>query len=591
VVVRRGSDGRVTDVTPAPFSTRSRVHEYGGGAYAVRRGIVCFTNFADQQVYAQERGGDPRPLTASPAMRFADFAFDPERGRVVCVCEDHGSNGAEPRSSLVAVRLAGGAVETLVAGHDFHASPRLSPDRRRMAWLTWDHPRMPWDGSQLWVAEIAADGSVTEPVCVAGGERESIFQPEWSPDGRLSFASDRTGWWNLYLWSPGSEVVPICSMEAEFGAAQWVFGQSTHAFSSPSRIVCAWADRGVWRLGTLTPRAGARAAPFDLPFTDFSSVRASANRAVFVAAGPANGAAIVSMDAEHGAFRVLRRASESALEDGYVSTGETFSFPTSGEATAHAFFYPPRNRDFRAPEGEKPPLLVMSHGGPTAASTNSLSLKVQYWTSRGVAVLDVNYRGSTGHGRAYRQALEGRWGVVDVDDCVAGAAALVAAGRVDGERLAITGGSAGGYTTLCALTFRDAFKAGASYYGISDLEALARDTHKFESHYEESLVGPWPESRDLYRERSPIHFAERLSCPVIFFQGLDDRVVPPSQTEGMVAALRARGLQCAYLAFEGEGHGFRRAETIERCLEAELYFYSRVFGFELADPVEPVPIA
>jgi dipeptidyl aminopeptidase/acylaminoacyl peptidase len=608
VVVRRGADGRTADVTPAPFSARTRVHEYGGGAFAVADGVLCFSHFGDQQVYVQEGGAAPRSMTpAEPDRRFADFAFDRDRRRVVCVCEDHGAGG-EPRNFLVALALDGSGSRRLAEGHDFYSNPRPSPDGDRLAWLTWEHPNMPWDGTRLWVAPLRGDGDLGAATCVAGGDSESICQPEWSPDGDLVFASDRSGWWNLYRWRLGdagdSEV--LWSRPADFAAAQWIFGQSTYAFDSASRLVCAWVERGIWRLGSLSLQPGGACTAYDLPFTDVSFVRAGGGKAVFRAAAPRQVAAVVCLDlaeeadaprrraglkagtavrstvdvlAAAPAPRVLRRSSEIEVGAGYVSQGEAIEFATAGGHTAHGFFYPPRNHDFEAPPAEKPPLLVMSHGGPTASTGSGLNLRIQYWTSRGIAVLDVNYRGSTGFGRAYREELKGQWGVADVDDCVHGARALVDAGRVDGARLAITGGSAGGYTTLCALTFRDVFKAGASYYGISDLEALAQDTHKFESHYEEGLVGPYPERRDLYRARSPIHFSERLSCPMIFFQGLDDRVVPPSQAERMVAALRAKGLPVVYLPFEGEQHGFRRAETIKRALEAELAFYGDVFGF------------
>lgn len=569
VLVRCGADGVAADVTPAPFSARTRVHEYGGGAFAVRRGTIAFTHFADQQIYLQVGGGAPVAITAAPALRFADLAFDPQRPRLFSVCEDH-SGAGEPRNSLVAVALDGSGVETLVEGHDFFSNPRPSPDGAQLAWLTWEHPDMPWDATRLWRAPILPDGRVGEAVLVAGGGRESICQPEWSPDGRLHFVTDRDGWWALAVEGGG---VLAGGAPRELGAPQWIFGQAGYACESAGGIVCSWVEDGIGFLGQV--RDGALAA-YDLPFTDFSFVRAAGGRAVFRAAGPAQPAAVIELDCASGAWRALRRSSEDEIDAATLSHGEPISFDSSGGARAHAFFYRPRNRDVVGPPAEKPPLLVMTHGGPTSAASNALNLRIQFWTSRGFAVLDVNYRGSTGFGRAYRESLYGQWGVADVDDCVRGAAALVARGEVDGRRLAITGGSAGGYTTLCAVTFHDSFAAGASYYGISDLEALARDTHKFESHYEEELVGPYPARRDLYRARSPLHHVERLSCPMIFFQGLDDRVVPPNQTEAMVAALRARGIAVEYLAFAGEGHGFRKAEAIRAALEAELAFYQRV---------------
>jgi len=423
---------------------------------------------------------------------------------------------------------------------------------------------------------------------VAGGGSESIFQPEWSPDGVLYFVSDRTGWWNLYRWHNGS-IEPLYEMEAEFGVPQWVFGMSTYAFASARHLICAYTREGSWRLARLDTLTR-QLEPIATPYSAISGLRATAERAVFVAGSPVEFPALVQLDLATAQLTVLRRSSTIAVDPGYLAVPQPITFPTEHGLMAHAFFYPPRNRDYVAPPGERPPLLVRCHGGPTAAAASVLNLGIQYWTSRGIAVLVVNYGGSTGYGRAYRERLNGQWGVVDVDDCVNGARYLAERGVVDGNRLAITGGSAGGYTTLCALTFRDVFKAGASYYGISDLEVFVRDTHKFESHYLDRLIGPYPERRDLYHDRSAIHFSDRLSCPVIFFQGLEDKIVPPNQAELMVQALRARGVPVAYLAFPGEQHGFRHAENIKRALEAELYFYSRVFGFQLADPVEPIHI-
>jgi len=589
VIVRRGPDGRLTDMTSAPFNARNRVHEYGGGAFAVAAGVVYFCHFADQRLYRVAQDGQARPLTPEGACRYADGVVDRQRGRMVWVCEDHGAGKQEPVNTLVAIDVEGRSTsQILVGGSDFYSSPRLSPDGSRLAWLSWNHPNMPWDGTALWVGEITPDGSVRDQQLVAGGAEEAVFQPEWSPDGVLHFVSDRTGWWNLYRWQ-ADQVDPLCPMAAEFGLPQWIFGMSTYGFDSAARLVCTYAERGVWRLATLDCGT-LRLTPLDLPYSDIGGVTAGDGRVVFMAASPAEALAIVEIDLATGRRNVLRRSTQSTIEAGYLSQAEAIEFPTAHGRTAFAFFYRPVNRDYQVPAGERPPLLVLSHGGPTAAASSALKPAIQYWTSRGIAVVDVNYGGSTGYGRAYRGRLDGQWGIVDVDDCVNAARYLVERGDVDGDRLIIRGGSAGGYTTLCALTFRDVFKAGASYYGIGDLEALARDTHKFEARYEDRLVGPYPQRRDLYRQRSPIHFTDRLSCPVIFFQGLDDKVVPPNQAEAMVAALRAKNLSVAYVPFEGEQHGFRRAETIKRALEAELYFYSRVFGFEAADPIEPVPI-
>jgi dipeptidyl aminopeptidase/acylaminoacyl peptidase len=588
VIVRLSSDGNMTDMTPVSFNARTRVHEYGGGDYAVSEGRIVFSNFADQRLYLQRPGSEPSPLTPAGEIRYSDGVIDRGRNLLFCVREDHTGQG-EAINTLVSFDFkAENAGTIIVSGNDFYSSPRLSPDGSQLAWLTWNHPNMPWDGTELWVGKLTGDGSIGEATRVAGGVNESIFQPEWSPDGILYFVSDRTGWWNIYRWR-GETVEPLCPMHAEFGQPQWVFGSSLYGFASARRIVCSYSKKGCDHLATLDTLTGAL-DDIELSFTAISHVRVGSDRAVFIGASSTESTAIVSLDLATKKLEVLRRSRQIAVDAGYLANSQAIEFPTEGGLTAHGYFYRPRNRDYAAPANEKPPLIVMSHGGPTSSSSASLKYSIQYWTSRGIAVLDVNYGGSSGYGREYRERLKGKWGIVDVDDCVNGARYLVEHGYVDGNRLAIRGGSAGGYTTLCALTFRDFFKAGASHYGISDLEALARDTHKFESRYLDSLIGPYPEQRDLYVTRSPIHFTDRLNCPMILFQGLEDKVVPPNQAEKMVEAVSAKNLPVAYLTFDGEQHGFRKAENIKRVLEAELYFYSKVFGFELADPVEPVNI-
>ncbi|HYV23660.1 MAG TPA: prolyl oligopeptidase family serine peptidase, partial [Pyrinomonadaceae bacterium] len=591
VIVRRSPNGTQTDINPSEFNARTRVHEYGGGDYVVHDGTVCFSNFTDQQIYRRKQDGSPERLTNQTSdnrVRYADAIVDAGRNRLICVREDHRAEGKEAENCLVAVNINDGAELVLAAGNSFYSSPRLSPDGQRLAWLTWNHPNMPWDGCELWVGALDDDGAINNQKLIAGGLRESIFQPEWSPDGVLHFVSDRSGWWNIYR-DTGDEIECLHERNAEFGAPQWGFGMSTYAFASANQIICAFVERGIWHLATINTQSK-QFERIETPFTDISYVRASAGRAVFRAASPTQSLAIIDLDLNTRERQVLKRGSATDVDPAYFSEATPIEFPTENGLTAHGFFYPPRNPDFVGPENERPLLLVKSHGGPTSATIAILMLSIQYWTSRGVAVLDVNYGGSTGYGRAYRERLNGTWGVVDVDDCVNGARFLASRGDVDGNRSMIDGGSAGGYTTLCALTFRDYFKAGASYYGVSDLEALELDTHKFESRYSDGLVGPYPERKDLYIERSPIHFADRLSCPVIFFQGLEDKVVPPNQAEMMVEALREKGLPVAYVAFEGEQHGFRRAENIKRALDGEFYFYSRVFGFEPADQIEPVSI-
>jgi dipeptidyl aminopeptidase/acylaminoacyl peptidase len=469
-----------------------------------------------------------------------------------------------------------------------------------LAWLQWNHPNMPWDGTELWVARFGADGDIAERWKVAGGERESIFQPAWSPGGRLLFVSDRTGWWNLYeslrIRSTGTPRDPgrdehLLSMEAECGKAQWVFSQTTYTFIDAKRIAVTYVNDGRWKLGVLHIDTKTF-TPVELPLEPLESVVALGETLYFAGGSPTEGGGIASVSGFDAAasVQILRSARPERIPGEWISVAEPVTFDSDGE-TVHAFYYAPKNPDFIAPEGERPPLIVVSHGGPTFASVDVLDPRVQFWTSRGFALLDVNYRGSTGFGRHYRDRLKGNWGIVDVADCVNGAVRVVASGRADGNRLAIRGGSAGGYTTLAALTFYDTFKAGASHYGVSDVEVLARDTHKFESRYLDSLIGPYPAARDVYRARSPIHFIDRLSAALILFQGLEDKVVPPNQAEMMAEAVRRRGLPVAYVPFAGEQHGFRKAENIIRCLEAELYFYGAVFGFTPADSIAPVAIA
>ncbi len=588
VIVKCSADDKTVDLIPSPFNARTLVNEYGGGSFTVSNGEVFFSNFADQRLYRVAPDGEPQTVTSESKFRYADGFVDRRRNRFICVREDHSVAGREAVTTLVAIDLKSGEQIILAEGNDFYSSPRLSPDGSQLAWLAWNHPNMPWDGSELWLADVNEDGSLTKKTLVAGSASESIFQPEWSPAGGLYFVSDRSNWWNLYRWRAGT-VEAVFPMQAEFGLPHWVFGMSTYGFVSAKQIVCAYIQQGFSRLALVEIESG-QIETVESPFTQIDGIRCESGKAVFFAGSPNVPSAIVRFDPATRQFETLRRSSELAIDADYVSAPQAVEFPTENNLTAHGFFYPPQNKDYAAPVNQLPPLLVMIHGGPTAAASPTLKLGIQFWTSRGVAVLDVNYGGSTGYGRDYRERLKGNWGIVDVDDCVNGARFLAEQGLVDGNRLAITGGSAGGYTVLCALAFRDVFKAGASHYGVSDLAALEIDTHKFESRYTHSLVAPYPERADLYRERSPIHHTDKLNAPVIFFQGLEDKVVPPNQSEMMVEALRRKKLPVAYVTFEGEQHGFRQAANIKRALDGELYFYSRIFGFELAESVEPVPI-
>jgi dipeptidyl aminopeptidase/acylaminoacyl peptidase len=587
-LVRRDKAGQVSDVTPEPFNVRTLAHEYGGGAYTVKNNIVYFVNFADQRIYRHEaETGKTAPVTAEGSYHYADICVDATRNRLICVREDHTVKGREAVTTIVSIDVETGKQQVLIEGNDFYSTPTLTGDGTRLAWLTWKHPNMPWDESQVFVGEVALDGTIKDSRLVAGGKDESCFQPQWSPHGELFFLSDRTGFWNIYRGDQAPLLVH--EKKTDFGVPQWIFGLTTYDFLNDGRILCTYGENGISTLAFLDAERGTL-SPIKSQWQDFANIRCGAGRAIFVAGANTILPGVVEMSAAGDSFQVLKKSSPVELDPGYVSVAQPIKVPTEGGRKAYAFFYPPNNKDFRAPAGQLPPLLVKSHGGPTSATSSTLSLGIQFWTSRGIAVVDVNYGGSTGFGREFRNRLYDSWGVVDVDDCVNAAHYLAKQGKVDANRMAIAGGSAGGYTTLCALTFRDAFKAGASYYGVSDLEALAKDTHKFESRYLDRLVGPYPAAKEIYVARSPINFAERIKCPVLFLQGNEDKVVPPSQSVSMVNALRKNGIPVAYIEFEGEQHGWRKAETIKRALLAELYFYGQIFGFKPADSIEPVNI-
>ena len=585
VLVRLGPDGVGVDLAPMPFSMRTRVHEYGGGAVLAAAGSVYFSNFSDQRLYRLD--GDSAPVALTPAsdgaaLRFADGLLDTRRQRWIGIREDHRAPGTDAINSIVAVDLGGGdAGSVLVQGNDFYASPRLSPDGTRLAWLTWNHPDMPWTAAELWVGDF--DGAaVANPAHVAGGPGESVFQPEWSADGLLHYVSDRSGWWNIYRRDASGSSTNLCPMAAEFGRAQWTFGMSTYAFLSTDQLVCAYVENGSGRLARLDLRDHSL-VPFDLPYTDFSAIRANDGKVVFKAGGPSVGSAVVVLDVASGGATVVKSVSDMqsdpAMRD-HVSVAQVIEFPTPRGDIAFALFYPPANANYRGPTGALPPLVVKCHGGPTSSASSSLDLRTQFWTSRGIAVVDVDYGGSTGYGRPYRDRLHRMWGLIDAEDCAAAASYLAMGQRVDAKRMVITGSSAGGYTALRCLTHADPevrrlFRAGASHYGVSDPMALARETHKFESRYLDWLIGPLADQQ-TYFDRSPVRHADLLSAPMAFFQGMEDKIVPPSQTEGMVKALRARGIPAVYLLFVGEQHGFRQASHIEQALRAESAFFDAV---------------
>ena len=625
VLVRRSADGRRTDLTPPGFNVRTRVHEYGGGAYLVSSAEIYFSNFGDQRIYRIGAGGStpldvargalsdsrraeqgpPYAVTPSGDWFYADATYDARRRRLICVREDHTHADREPVTTLVSIPLDGPptAGEVIASGYDFYSTPRLSPDGSQVAWLCWRHPQMPWDGTELWVAEITDSATLAGATCVAGGAAESIYQPGWSPDGALYFVSDRDGWWTIYRLPRRSreaeaglhrsEVHPVITNppdQAEFGRPQWVFGSTTWAFAGPSRIVVSYTRGGHWYLGLVDTSTGLMSRLAD-GLEPHDWLTTTSDHAVVVAASATTPDAILRIDLSTGDRETLQVSSTLDLEAANISVPEAIEFADGDGLTAHAFYYPPRSASHAGIHDARPPLIAISHGGPTTATNATLDLRVQYWTTRGFAVVDVNYAGSSGYGRPYRERLNGQWGIADVADMVHAARHLVAQRKADPDRLIIRGGSAGGYTTLAALTFHPgAFKAGASYYGISDVEVLARDTHKFESRYLDTLIGPYPAAREVYVARSPIHFVDRLACALILFQGLEDKVVPPNQSEMMANAMRAKGLPVAYIAFDGEQHGFRKATTIVRSLEAELYFYGAVFGFTPADTIEAVEI-
>ena len=591
VVVGRSPDGAVTELTPAPYNVRSTVYEYGGGAYAVSGGVVYFSNFADQRLYRLKPGGVPEALTPEADLRYADGVVDAGRNMFFCVREDHSAGSGQPVDTIARVDLTGGdGGSVIVSGNDFYASPRLSPDGRLLAWVAWDHPNMQWDASELWVAEVDEASGLGDRRKVAGGPGRGVTEPRWSPGGDLVFLSEQTGWLNLHRYRPSTgSVEALMDLEAEIGGFSFGLGTSTFAVESDRRIVCVRMDRGSSRLATLDTGSGGMEY-VDTEFSEVSHVKAANGQAVIVGGSPEAPQSVVRLDLETGEAEVLRSGARQAIDSAYLSAPEPIEFPTEDGVTSHAFYYAPSNADFEAPAGELPPLIVISHGGPTGATSCVLDLNIQFWTSRGFGVVDVNYGGSTGFGREYRERLRLRWGIVDLDDCINSAKHLIERGDADPDRVLIRGGSAGGYTTLASLAFRDFYKAGASYYGLSDLEGIVKDTHKLESQYLDGLIGPYPERRDLYLERSPVHSADRINCPLILFQGLEDKAVPPSQAEYMLEAMRSRGLPVAYVPFADEQHGFRIAENIKQSLGNELYFYCRVFGIESADSAAPVEI-
>jgi dipeptidyl aminopeptidase/acylaminoacyl peptidase len=588
VAMTREAGGGVRQLTPEGFNLRTRVHEYGGGAYVVAPDGLWFANFRDQKLYRQAGDAAPEPMTPD-GYRWADAAPAPGGG-LIAVREDH-TDPAHVKNVIVRLPAAGGAGEVLYGDSDFVAYPRLSPDGTRLAWIAWDFPAMPWDATRLYVADLTEKG-LANTRQIAGGDAVSVIEPQWSENGELTWISDETGWWNLYDDAGfGGAPRALVNCEAECGAPLWTLGQSNYALMGVDRLLVAvdetFAGPRLW----LIDRAGETLRQYDLPFLAFRSLqKLDDTRVAMLAGSGAETGAVIVVDIETGGFELVRRPSPAALAERYVSRAEAIRFPSANRRTAHALYYAPVNDDFAAPVAEKPPLIVQAHGGPTGGATAAFSLSIQYWTTRGFAVVDVDYGGSAGYGRAYRQLLDGEWGVVDVEDVIAAARYLADAGKVDPKRIAIHGGSAGGFTVLAALSQSDVFGAGGDFYGVADLEALARDTHKFESRYLDGLIGPWPAAKAVYDARSPINHLNRFTAPLLILQGSEDPIVPPNQAYMIRDALKAKGVPVAMIEFAGEGHGFRRAENIIRAKEAELDFYGRVFGFTPADRIEPVEI-
>ena len=588
VIMRRDRRGKTNNLIPKPYSARTLVHEMGGAPYGVAGKEVLFVNMSDQRLHINSHNKTSAFLPQNQC-RYADFASRPNSSQLVAVREDHSVPNSEAVNSLVLLDLAWLGTEVVLAsGYDFYSSPSLSPDGSKVAWLCWNHPHMPWDETELWVADLDEDGSPLESRCLFAESDISLIQPQWSPLGVLHVISDEAGWWNLYAVSDEG-LQPLCPREAEFGDPQWVMGLSSYAFVGAQSILCKWHKDGIEQLGILDLEDGSL-AELETPYTEFSYIKAEGNLAVFLGASPSHFPELVLLNLDSKKCQIIRRASKEGIDNSLVSQPSSIEFETENGERAYAFYYAPFNPEFRAPDGERPPLLVKSHGGPTSTSSSTLNMEIQYWTSRGFAVVDVNYRGSTGHGTAYRRRLAGNWGLLDVQDSVNAARHLASKGLTDPSRQAVMGGSAGGFTTLACLAFTKDFQAGMSRYGVADLGALARETHKFESRYLDSLVGPYPADAHVYEQRSPINFAQQISCPVLFLQGLEDRIVPPNQAERMVSALKQSSVPVAYLEFPDEQHGFRKAENIRAALETEEYFLAQIFGIELAVPSNSIEI-
>jgi len=568
------SGGIRSDLLPPPHSIRTRAHEYGGAPYLATADAIFYVLDSDQRIYCYDLiTTTTQAITPEGAYRYANFYYDVKRERLIAVREDYTEDAHNPGSAIIALDLNNGEIQLLTQGADFYSNPRLSPNGEQLSFLRWNHPNMPWDGTECVLAQFNQRGEIMNSTVIAGGVAESIFQPQWSPAGELFFVSDRSNWWNIYRWNNG-KAEAVCALDAEFATPQWVFGMSTYGFLSNNDIFCCFSRNGFWQLGAINIATNTLTT-IASDFRDITNIHCNNGEGYFIAASDKQSTQLWRYaDGEIEPLTV----NTQIMDARFFSVPQTIEFPTSDGESARGFFYAPKNPGIEQSPEQLPPLLVMCHGGPTGATESSLNLKIQFWTSRGFAVLDVNYRGSTGYGRQYRDRLKNKWGITDVIDVCSGVDYLSTQKLIDKNKVAIRGSSAGGYTVLAALTFSDSFKAGASLYGIGDLEALARDTHKFEAHYLDSLVGEYPAQQKIYQDRSPIHHIEQLNCPVIFLQGLQDKVVPPAQAEAMVAALQKKGIMTKYVTFAEEGHGFRQAQNIQRALNEELEFYLTVFS-------------
>lgn len=578
VIMGRNLDRLITDLIPPPYSHYSRVHEYGGMAYALSENSIYFVNASDQRIYQQIIGAKtPTPITETGPC-FADLTIDRANNRLIAVCEQH-NNSSEPENYLVGISLEGAnrQLTPLARGADFYAYPRISPNGKTLCWIQWNHPNMPWDSTELHSADIQQQGLINQQPIAGSNGNEAIFQPQWSPDNKLYYVSDRDNWWNIYSAENGI----VLKMPAEFATPLWQFGMSTYDFIDSNTIACFWTKQGIWHCGYIDiTKAKLHHVP--CPYSSMQAACSHKDSLYMVAGAPDIADEIVAVS-QQGSVESIYSPSRLAIEQGNLAIPESINFPTADNSSVQAFFYSPTNNQYCGNDQLLPPVITMCHGGPSGATDCSLNVKIQYWTNRGFAVVDINYRGSTGFGRDYRNALNGAWGVADIEDTQYAIRYLTAQKKIDPERCIIRGSSAGGYTVLSALTFTDTFKAGASLYGIGNLETLVSDTHKFESRYLDKLVGPYPEQKTIYQQRSPINHIEQLNCPVIFLQGLEDKVVPPNQAELMVDSLKKQGIDVVYVEFADEGHGFRKSENIIKAMESELAFYTDVFDLAKED--------